>query len=82
MNCIICHSPEINKKQVNEEIHSNSDIIYVPVDVLVCANCGERYYDRKTMQYLERMRNKLQQQQIQLKEIGKVMALEDDLVLE
>ncbi len=82
MHCIICHSPEIKRKRVNEEIHRNSDIIYVPVEVLVCANCGERYYDRKTMQYLEKMSNKLQQQMIQLKEVGKVMELENELVLE
>ncbi len=82
MLCIICHSPQIERKQVNEEIHRNADIIYVPIEVLVCTHCGERYYDRKTMQYLERMKNKLQQQLIQLKEIGKVMTLEDELVLE
>lgn len=82
MYCIICQSPEIKRKRVNEEIHRNSDIIFVPVSVLVCTNCGERYYDRKTMQYLERTRNKLHNQQVQLKEVGKVMALENELVLD
>lgn len=82
MRCIICHSPQINRKRVNEEIHRNSDIIFIPISVLVCSNCGERYYDRKTMQYLERARNKLQNQKIQLKEVGKIMALENELVLD
>jgi len=82
MHCIICHSPEIKRKRVTEEIPRNSDIIFVPISVLVCMNCGERYYDRKTMQYLEKTRSKLQQQSIQLKEIGKVLELENELVLE
>ena len=56
MLCVICHSPDIERKQINEEIHRDWDIIYVPITIPVCQNCGERYYDRKTMQYLERTR--------------------------
>jgi len=82
MRCVICQSPEIKRKRVNEEIHRNSDIIFVPISVLVCNNCGERYYDRNTMKYLERTRNKLQNQQLRLKEVGKVMALEEDLMID
>lgn len=78
MHCVICHSPHFESKRLNEEIHRNFDIIYVPVRVLVCANCGERYYDRKTMQYLENMRIKLQHQQAQLKEVGRIMATFDE----
>ena len=81
MRCIICHSPEIEKKQVNEEIYSNSDIIYIPILIPVCRNCGERYYDRQTMQYLERTREKLKQNQLHLCEIGKVMKLDEEPVL-
>ena len=81
MRCIICHSPEIEKKQVNEEIHSNSDIIYVPVLIPVCRNCGERYYDRQTMQYLERTREKVKKNQLNLREVGKVLKLDKKLVL-
>ena len=59
MLCVICHSPDIERKQINEEIHSNSDIIYIPISIPVCQNCGERYFDRKTMQYLERTKKQL-----------------------
>lgn len=82
MRCIICHSTAIEKKQVNEEIYSNSDIIYIPIFIPVCQNCGERYYDRKTMQYLERTREKLKDQKLQLREIGKIKVLENEPMLE
>lgn len=66
MLCFICNSPQIERKQVNGAIYGDFDIIYG----MICMNCGERYYDRKTIQYLERMKNKLhavQQQLIQQK---------------
>ena len=77
MHCIVCHSPAIEKKEINDEIKINSDIIYVPISVPVCSNCGERYYDRKSMQYLEQTKEKLKNHQLSLKEVGKVMALKN-----
>ncbi len=77
MRCIVCHSPSIEKKQINDEIKINSDIVYVPISVPVCNNCGERYYDRKVMQYLEQTKEKLRNHQLSLKEVGKVMALKN-----
>jgi len=53
MKCVICNSPDITKKKVEEEIRENSDVILVPIKVLVCEECGERYYDRRTMKRLE-----------------------------
>jgi YgiT-type zinc finger domain-containing protein len=53
MKCIICHSTDISLRRVNEQLSRGQDMILVPVDVLVCNNCGERYYDRRTMQKLE-----------------------------
>jgi len=76
MRCVICHSTEISEKQVNEAIHSNSDIIYIPITIPVCQNCGERYYDRKTMQYLERTKDQLKDKKLPLREIGKVKIFE------
>ena len=73
MKCVICKSSEIRMKRVEEEIKKGSDIILVPVDVLVCQNCGERYYDRKTMQKLEETRDNLAKQDVELEDVGKVL---------
>ncbi len=53
MKCVICNSPDIKVKKVQEEIKQQSDIVLVPLEVLVCHNCGERYYDRKTTKKIE-----------------------------
>ncbi len=56
MKCIICHGEQISQAEVFEEIPVGSDIVRVPVRVMVCETCGERYYDRATMRHLERVR--------------------------
>ena len=43
------------------------------MDILVCSNCGERYYDRKSMRKIEDIRNKVQNQELEVEEVGKVM---------
>jgi YgiT-type zinc finger domain-containing protein len=48
MKCIICHSTDISLRRVNEQLPRGEDLILVPVEVLVCNHCGERYYDRCT----------------------------------
>ncbi len=53
MRCVICKNPDIQKKQVQEEIKKGEDIVLVPLEILVCLNCGERYYDRKAMKKIE-----------------------------
>ena len=58
MKCIICHSQNIVLREVEEE-YASGDIIKVPITTLVCENCGERYYDRKTMRELEKVREKI-----------------------
>ena len=73
MKCVICHSEEIELMKVREEIPMNNDIVYVPIKVLVCKNCGERYYDRRTMQFLKEVQEKLQKRKASLREIGKVL---------
>jgi len=49
------------------------DIILIPMEVLVCQNCGERYYDRKTMLKLEEMRDRLTRKDVELEGVGKVL---------
>ena len=73
MKCVICHGDEIKVMEVKEEFAVGNDIVYVQVKVPVCKNCGERYYDRRTMHFLERIEQKLSKKRDGLKEIGKVL---------
>ena len=72
MKCIICHGEDIEKQKVMEEIKFGEDVVYVPIEVLVCRTCGERYYDRRTMRFLERVEEEVVQRQAKLKEVGRV----------
>ncbi|MCP5054229.1 MAG: YgiT-type zinc finger protein [bacterium] len=76
MKCVICKSPDIKVKKVQEEIKQQSDIVLVPLEVLVCHNCGERYYDRKTMRKIEDIKQKLIDHNIEIKEVGRVYMAE------
>ena len=73
MKCVICKGDEIEVMEVKEEFVVGNDIVYVPIKVPVCRNCGERYYDRRTMQFLEEIEGRLSRKQGELKEIGKVL---------
>ncbi|MDD5674965.1 MAG: YgiT-type zinc finger protein [Chitinivibrionales bacterium] len=75
MKCVICHGNTIEKKEVKEECLIGNDVIYVPLEVLECTTCGERYYDRNTKRYLEEIQQKVAEKKVGLKEIGKVMIL-------
>ena len=73
MKCVLCKSSDIQKKMIEEEIKSGMDIVLVAVEVMVCMNCGERYYDRNTMRKIENMRSRLKQKDLKVKEVGKVL---------
>lgn len=73
MKCIFCHGEEISAADVLEEIAVGSDIVRVPIAVLVCRTCGERYYDRGTMRHLERVREDVTKNRADLEEVGKVL---------
>ena len=73
MKCVICHGDDIKMMEVKEEFVVGNDIIYIPIRVPVCRNCGERYYDRRTMQFSEEIEEKLKKKQVELKEVGKVL---------
>jgi YgiT-type zinc finger domain-containing protein len=60
-------------KMVEEEIKRGKDIVLIPMEVLVCLSCGERYYDRKTMRKLEDIRAKLRIQELEVEDVGKVL---------
>ena len=45
----------------------------IPMEVLVCLSCGERYYDRKAMRKIEELRLKLNHDDLEVEEVGKVL---------
>ena len=73
MKCVICHGDEVLLKDVREEITAGNDVVMVPVKVLVCQTCGERYYDRRTMKYFEEVEAQVKVGKSRLVEIGKVL---------
>ena len=73
MKCVVCNSSNIEMKSVEEEIRSDKDILLIPLEVLVCLSCGERYYDRKTIKKIEEMRSKLKKHDLKVEEVGKVL---------
>lgn len=73
MRCVICKSPEIEKKVVQEEYNYKKDIVLVPIELMVCTKCGERYYDRKTMRLLEDIEKKIKMKKLPLKTVGRVL---------
>jgi YgiT-type zinc finger domain-containing protein len=75
MKCIICHSPDIQERDVEETLQVDNDIVILPIRVLVCLNCGERYYDRQTMQHLEKLEQQVRDGQAPLQTVGAVHRL-------
>jgi len=75
MNCIICHGEEVSQADVFEEIGVGLDIVRVPLTVMLCRNCGERYYTRANMRHLECVREDIANKRAQLDEVGRVLQL-------
>ena len=73
MKCIVCQNPDIRKKKVEEEIRRGEDIIFIPIEVMVCTSCGERYYDRRTMKRLEEIEDEIRKGNTSLKPVGQVL---------
>ncbi|MGA9350647.1 MAG: type II toxin-antitoxin system MqsA family antitoxin [Anaerolineae bacterium] len=80
MKCIICHSTDISLRRMNEQLPRGDDMILVPVKVLVCNNCGERYYDRRTMQKLEEIEDAVNAGHLSLERVGEVLRVRQELV--
>jgi YgiT-type zinc finger domain-containing protein len=73
MKCVICKGTDIRRKAVEEEIKREHDIVLVPMDVMVCQSCGERYYDTKAMRKLEETREQLKRKGLVVESAGKVL---------
>jgi hypothetical protein len=48
-------------------------MILIPLEVLVCNNCGERYYDRRTMQKLEEIEDEVNAGRVSLERVDEVV---------
>ena len=75
MKCTLCHSDDIVKSTVQERIPVGNDIVLVPIEVLLCQSCGERFYDRATLRRLEELEDDLAARKRPLREIGKILEL-------
>ena len=73
MKCIICNGENIRKTNINEEMKIGKNIVCLPINIPVCTTCGEKYYDRRTIQYLETEGKKLKEGKVPLNEVGKVL---------
>jgi len=74
MTCVICHGVEVQFQEVEEDLKVGNNVVHVPIRVLLCRTCGERYYDRRAMRYLEEVDQKLKEGSADLREVGKVLA--------
>ncbi len=73
MKCLVCHGLEIVPQTVKEAIPVGDDLVYVSIETPVCQTCGERYYDRKTMRYLEQVEEELRTGNGELRQVGKLL---------
>ena len=73
MNCIVCHGEDIQVATVREELKVGNNVVYVSIHIPVCPTCGERYYDRRTLHFLEEVEQKLRAGKANLQEVGKVL---------
>ena len=81
MKCIICHSTDITVRRVNEQLSRGEDLILVPIEVLVCNNCGARYYDRRAMKRLEEIEDAVNADQVSLERVGEVLRVSQEMVI-
>ncbi|PIY38730.1 MAG: YgiT-type zinc finger domain-containing protein [Armatimonadetes bacterium CG_4_10_14_0_8_um_filter_66_14] len=75
MKCVICHTGELERTHVEEETRVGNDLLLTPIEALVCDGCGERYYDRPTMKYLERVVEEAARRHDTLRPVGQVFAV-------
>jgi len=80
MKCVICHSTDISLRRVNEQLSRGEDLILVPLEALVCNNCGERYYDRRAMKRLEEIEDAVSAGHVSLERVGEVLRVSQDMV--
>ena len=73
MECVICKFSEVESKTLDMQIEVGRDIVLVPMNIIVCSNCGERYYNTDIMAKIEQIKSKQMNRELDVVEIGKVM---------
>ena len=73
MKCVICKGDNIRVTNVKEELKSGADLVFIPIVIPVCQTCGERYYDRRTMELLEKAAMNLHEKKLEVRQIGRVL---------
>lgn len=73
MKCIVCHGQEIEIREVREAIQVGEDVVHVPIETRVCRSCGERYYERETLRYLEEVEEEVKAGNGRVREVGRVL---------
>lgn len=73
MRCVICNNNNIEMRSVEEEVHINNDLVLIPIETLVCLSCGERYYDRRTMKFLEKVTEQIKSENAVLEPVGQLL---------
>lgn len=73
MRCVICNGANIEMSRVEEEVRIKNNVVLIPIETLVCLSCGERYYDRHTMKFLEEVTAQIKSENAVLEPVGQVM---------
>jgi YgiT-type zinc finger domain-containing protein len=73
MRCVICNGNNIEMRGVEEEVRINNNVVLIPIETLVCLSCGERYYDRLTMKFLEKVIDGIKSENAFLEPVGQVL---------
>ena len=73
MECVVCNLSKVETKTLDMKIEVGRDIVLVPVNIMICANCSERYYNTDVLKKIEEIKSKLKNRELDIIEIGKVM---------
>ena len=73
MQCVICKSSTAETKILDMQIEVGRDIVLVPMNIIVCSHCGERYYNTEVIKKIEDIKSKQINRELDVIEIGKVM---------
>jgi hypothetical protein len=76
MKCIVCHGDQIEIAEVQEAIRVRKDVAYVGGRTPVCRTCGERYYSRQTVRFLEQIERDIEAGNVHVQEIRRVLECE------
>ena len=75
MKCVMCRTGELERVHVEEKTRVGNDVLLTPIEALVRDGCGERYYDRATMKYLERVVEEAVERRDTFRPVGQVFAV-------